>query len=362
MKKILRLTAALLLLALVLCMAVACREPEEETIPDGMMSANRPGDDFRFYVPTNWNLNTAYGVSGAYYYIDNISTVSVVKYPITETVANALPAGGDADQNAARMDQYHALYCMPVIRSQATGEVASYGNDAPDALLGTAAARRYHLLAKVGESNVHFLQVVTEKNNAFYVFTFSAIADLYDMLLGDVERMLSTFLFSDTPYDPDTAPVEIPADEQAPAGMQRACRKGLGYRFYIPASWKAETSHDVSGAYVEGKSVHVSVVPYVPTQVSMSVEDYFKSNRAEMERVGGENSFVLVSEKEVTLSGRAARMYEYTWTLGGTTYCYRQVIGAWRSSFYNLTYTALAGDYEAYLSDFDAIISAFAFE
>ncbi len=362
MKKILRLLSLVLLCGLLLSMAVSCADDGDEKAPDGMMSANRVGDDFRFYVPTNWNLNTSHGVRGAYYYIDNISSVSVVKYPVTDGVSAALPVGGDADLNGARTDKYWELYCLPAVEGQATGQVAVYDNEARDALLGDAAARRYHMLATVKEQNVHFLQVVTERNNAFYVFTFSAIPELYDMLYADVEGMLKHFAFSDTPYDPEDVLAPIPADNKTPDGMKRASRDGVAYRFYAPAAWQINTTHEVTSVYAEEDGTNVSVVPYLPTETSIGIEDYFKANRAEMERIGGSDSFTLIEEKEITLSGRVALLYDYTWRVGDETYHYRHVVAAYGNAMYNITYTARPAHYEAHLSDFDVMLSAFVFD
>ena len=96
MKKTLRGIALLLLIGVFVGSFAACRKDEGEYIPEGMQIANCEGDDFRLYVPTSWNLNNSYGVAGAYYNISVQSTVSVVKYPVTEEMKATLPEGGDA--------------------------------------------------------------------------------------------------------------------------------------------------------------------------------------------------------------------------------------------------------------------------
>ncbi len=372
MKKILRIFSLLLLLSLVLTMAVSCRDPEDETVPDGMMSANLIGDDFRFYVPTSWNLNTTHGVRGAYYNMESTSTVSLVKYPITDAIKDALPAGGDAEKNAARLDAYRTVYCLPAIQAQITGEISDYKDDTADLLLGGVAARKYHMLASVKvkteneqtlTENMHFVQVITEKNNAFYVFTFTCVAtELYDRLLPDVDKMLQNFVFSDKPYDSGGTLAEIPEDENTPEGMKPAYRKGMIYRFYAPVTWKINTAHNVCSVYYEGDGANVSVVPYIPAEASLSLADYFNLNRAEMERAGGEGSFVLLSEQEIQLDGGIARRYEYTWRIGNTTYWYLQVVSAYRGYIYNITYTAATEEnYQLHLADVEAMLAAFAF-
>ena len=69
--------AGVLCLTMLLC-AVSCAMTEEEA-PQGMKIATAAGADYRFYGPALWNVNTAYGVSGAYYNYAKQSTVSMVK-------------------------------------------------------------------------------------------------------------------------------------------------------------------------------------------------------------------------------------------------------------------------------------------
>lgn len=359
MKKIARVTATLLLLSLLLCSFAACRNQEEEYVPEGMMIANVKDDDFRLFVPTNWNLNTAYGTAGAYYHLDNLSTVSVVKYPVTEEVQASIPEGGDAQKITQRIDSYRTLYLLPAIEAISTGEVATYSEETSDTLLDTVAARRYHMLASVDGKNVHFVQVVGENNSAFYVFTFACLTELYDQLISYVEQMLDNFIFAD-PYLPDEFAREE-GEGEAPAGMFLVSNDDVAYRFYAPKTWVADYEQEIFAAFFTADRSSVSVLPYVPVSVSMSVADYFEMNKRAMIRVGGENSFTFLKEEKVTLGGRDATAYTYTYRVGNTVYQYKQVVAAYKGSIYNLTYTALPQNFDAHLADVDAMIAAFAF-
>ena len=76
-KLILRVVTLLLLCSFSLPTLFACAAKGTEEIPDGMQMATCHGADFRLFIPTHWNLNTSYGVSGGYYNLAKQSTVSV---------------------------------------------------------------------------------------------------------------------------------------------------------------------------------------------------------------------------------------------------------------------------------------------
>ena len=360
MKQLKRAVAALLLLSLALCLLVSCKKDEGEVVPEGMMIANVKDDDFRLYVPTTWNLNTAYGRAGAYYNLDTQSTVSVSKYPITDEMRAVLPEGGDAEKNIARLDAYHTAFCMPAIKEAAVGGVETYGDDLESVLLDTVTARYYHMRAKVNGKNLHFVQVVGEKNEAFYVFSFICHEDLYTNLLPAVESMLENFIFAD-PYLPDDYAREPGKDENTPAGMILVSNSDVAYRFYVPDTWTVSYEQEIFSAYLKSDRTNVSVVPYMPSAQTMKVGDYFAMCADKMKEVGGEDSFALIGEEQVELGGRVATAYTYTYRVGEVTYQYRQVVAAYKSMMYSLTYTALPENFDAHLDDLDAMIKAFSF-
>ena len=359
MKKALRGITLLLLIGILVCSFVACGKEEGEYGPEGMQIANCEGDDFRLYVPTSWNLNNAYGVAGAYYNISAQSTVSVVKYPITEEMKAVLPEGGDAEKNAARLDSFAEQYCKKAIAEQAVGEVLTEDLDLDISLLDDVSAREYHYYATVKGENLHFLQVIGERNGGFYVFTFICVPDLYENLLPDVEKMLSEFVFAD-PYNPDDYAREM-GEGEVPDGMILISNNDVAYRFYAPDTWKANYEQKVFAAYREDDRSSVSVVPYMPQKEGMSVAEYFSICKNQMIDIGGEESLVMISEDAVTLGGRNATAYVYTYEIGGKTYQYKQVVAVYRSMVYSMTYTATPENFEKHLADVDSMIDAFEF-
>ena len=351
MKKIIRF-AALLLCAVMLLGFSACVGGRDESVPDGMQLATAKGADFRLYIPTTWNPNTAYGVSGGYFNLSKQSTVSVVKYAAPE----ALPEG-DAK---ARIDAYWQGYCKPALVSQSLDGSFVELELATPAVLGDVNAYRYYCKGIVNGAELHFVQVVGERGGAFYVFSFTVEVSRYDELIKHADQMLSEFHFAD-PYEPDVHAKPIEGGE-APAGMKLASNDDVAYRFYVPQSWSIDQSQRIFAAYLESDRSSVSVVPYMP-ETSMTVAQFFEESQRMMQTVSGADGFALIGEPAtVSMGGKNATAYTYRFRVSGVDYYYKQVIVAHKSMIYSLTYTAPSPEaFAAHMSDVDAMIAAFAF-
>ena len=356
MKSIRTALLAVICLGMILSMT-ACAAGNTD-VPEGMKLATAGGDDFRLYVPTVWNENVAYGVSGAYYNMKTQSTVSAVKYPLTEEVETAL---GDA-VGSARLDAYYAWACLPAIETVALeGSVLRVEEETESILLDTLNARRYHAKATVSGSTLHSVHVLAERSGAIYVLTFTLADSVYEQLLSDLNAIVGAFVFAE-PYEPVDYARPPAKDSTAPEGMFLVSNDDVAYRFYAPDAWKTNRDEAISAAYLESDRTSVSVVPYMPSVDSMSVGEFFGMCRDAMLETAGEDGFALLSQETVDLGGRQATAYTYTYTVSGTQYYYRQVVAAYKSMIYSMTYTAPSeAAFEAHLDDLDAMIDAFVF-
>ncbi len=361
MKKHFKLTLCLLALCLVLLPSLsACAAPAGENVPEGMQIASCEGADYRLYVPMTWNLNTAYGVSGAYYNLSVQSTVSVVKYPITEAQRAAMVEAGIGEKDTgARLDWYFESELKPHVAAMATGGVKPVEEEDRSDLLGDVNARRYRYSANVGGEELEFLQVIGERGGAFYVFSFTAESELFSVLTENVELMLSAFVFAE-PYQ--APPLKTPEqDPDTPDGMQAVQDSNVAFRFYVPDDWTVARSEGIFAAYDPTDRTSVSVVSYLPKGAGMSIREYFAETRKQLEKIPN-SAFTLVSEKEdATLAGQPAAIYEYTYRIGDAEYAYRQLVTGYAGMFYTVTYTALPEHYDAHLSEWEAILAAFSF-
>jgi hypothetical protein len=358
MKQLLRLTA-LLLCAIVLVSAVSCVRDRDESIPEGMKLATAAGSDYRLYIPTAWNSNTSYGVSGGYYNLDVLSTVSVAKYEITAEMQEKIDRGEPDNFEGGKLDWFWLNYCLTSIEELSlSGSVAEF-TTAPE-LIHEVNARRFTTSSIVNGTTLCFLQIVCELDGAFYVLSYTADKEIYEALLPDVEKILDQFVF-DEPYYPDNYIKELSKDTSAPEGMKLASNDDVAYRFYVPTEWTVNRDEGVFATYWESDRSSVSIVPYSPEANSMSVAEYFTLTEEALKKLVGDGYEALGEPEKTELGGRQATVYYYTITMGQTQYKYMQVIAAYKSMLYSLTYTALPENFDAHLSDVEEMIDAFEF-
>lgn len=361
------------ILALCLCLfslvgLTACSSGESE-IPEGMQEATAHGADFRLYLPTTWNLNTAYGVSGGYFSLANQSTVSATKYQPDAALAEKLPASTDesgADRQSARIDAFFEAACKPMMERIALAGSFSEVAPAEDDLLNAAKARRYQYKYIANGKDLRALQVVAERGGAFYVVSFiahnSAERSLYDQLAGDVERVLDEFRFAETPYSADAFVKPVETGAEAPEGMFLASNDDVAYRFYAPNGWTIDQNNAIFAAYLESDRSSVSVVPYMPETESMTVEEFWAATLAQLKQTDAGFDEATVKQSVKTREDGEITVYEYCYAVGGKTYFYKQAITAHKSMIYSITYTAATEEaYHAHMGDVESILNAFEF-
>lgn len=357
---------AVLLLAVTLLLGLAsCTTKNNGDVPEGMRNATAAGADFRLYIPSSWTANTVYGISGGYATLSEQSTVSMTKHAITPEMEAAMQAAltqdGGEMTGEGRIDWFWNNHCLPAMRALSSGSNFAEAEAKAQDLLNKHNAWRYHWKGSANGKGLHFLQVIAEKNNAFYLFSFTAEEQLYAAHLANVEAILDCFVFAD-PYVPDDYAKTIDPNAPAPEGMKLASNDDVAYRFYVPTAWNINLEEQIFSAFLENDHSSVSVVPYMPEVDSMSVAQYFALCESMMKSTTTENGYELLAEPTtVDLGGRQATVYVYRYTVGGREYRYKQVIAAYKSMIYSLTYTSTPENFDAHLADVDAMINAFEF-
>ena len=365
-RPLLLLLCAALLTGLVSCVKIG----GGDDVPEGMQNATVAGADYRLYVPTTWVVqNSSPNVSGAYRALSRQSSVSVAKYPMTDAWRAALDAletaGGEAETTgdaaiSPRLAWFYENECLRPVRATALDGKVTPDKEASGAdMLDKTDAGRWCYSALIGGKNYYFKQLVTERNGAFYVFTFTAEKEMYEQYASDVEKILNAFRFADEPYLPDDFAKETDAGKDAPSGMKACFGDDVAYRFYVPADWVIDPDSPIYAAYVEADRTSVSVVPYMPTVEHLSVAEYFTMTREQLEK-----GAMVVDEDQThkeKLGSREATVYEYTLTIDGVVYRYRQYIAAYRSMMYSLTYTATEANFDKHTAELADIVAAFAF-
>lgn len=359
MKLLKRLAVSLLCLCMLLCV-VSCGNNKDDT-PDGMKNATAAGADYRFYIPAYWNVSNEYGVSGGYYTQAGQSRASVVKYTLSEAQLAAKAEAIANGQNAIAW--FWETECLSALTAVAKGGLEHVKEQDADILLGSMNAKRYYCKVRYNGTVdlTHTVQAVGDAGNAFYVVTCTLTDALYADRAADIDLMIQHFKLAD-PYIPDDYAKATAKDQTAPEGMKLVSSDEVAYRFYAPLNWTVDRNEAIYAAYLESDRSSVSVVPHQPVAGQMSIEGYFALCEQQMLETAGNGGYVLLStEQNATLGGRAAHVYDYTYTVGNETFRYRQVIAAYGGMIYSMTYTSRLETFESHIDDVNAMIANFTF-
>ncbi len=329
------LSLVLALLTVALC-AVSCAKTDPD-VPDGMMSATLPGEPFRLYVPESWSLNTASGISGAIY---NSASKILVSARYTTPTDPTMTLDGYVD------------LCSSQYGATLTGYTVL---DRKAAILGGENAVRLDYKITDGGEELTCFQVTALYMGDFVSVHGYCASSLYEARSEDFSSILSAFVLCEK-----TAPTGAAVrDKDTPEGYQIASADQLEYRLYAPLSWVCDPESGVSRAYCpEDGRPNVSVTSYSP-DVSIGIQDYFTTcEQTYQAKLPG---YERLSEQERTLAGRTAYSYTYRIVADGVSYTVMQTICVYNDMLYSFTYTALSEQFDAHLSEVEAMMNVFTF-
>ncbi len=394
--KILRFSAVLLLLALLCGTMISCAD---QRTPKGMQDVSAGGEDFMLFVPLTWTSNSRSGVSGAYYTTSDHSEqgeelASHAKY-WTITAQKVADDAADLDAYWAKLAAYYAqtyteFEIIPYKAATADKAEQTYRQTSlkvDDAERSLCAARVYEFTAKVKEfaptqdlteqESMTFVrkycQVISraKDGSGFYVITYSARQEDYATFIDSFVHELSEgtvvgefLILTDKSATPELELFEDPdtADDMIPASTNE-----MPYRFYVPETWRVSSTSEYPAALAPQGSANVTVTMYTPSNVALSVDDYWQGYcLPEYEAVFDEFT---VSEQVtegtigVEKDTKNAKTYTFEGSIGGKTYQYKQTVIVHSSLIYCITYTALASDgsFAQYEADYQAMLDSFTF-
>lgn len=331
--KSVRIICALLAAILLVCGLSACAASTE--VPDGYQYATCGGEYFRLFVPTQWTVNTESGISSAF------STTTDIQVSMTEVAF--IP---DETSEASPLAQFVEAHIVTLEGMKDYKAEKSF-----DSTLAGHRAKDITYLATVGGKTLRFRQILSRVSGRYYVFTYSAPTDSFDLRLDAVDEILENVTFESFPYEFEDNR-KIPGKVEAPAGMKLISDNEVAYRFFAPENWIRDINNGQNFVYFsDADRSNVSVMAYEPEDyTTYTMEKYWADCKAEFE--ASFESFTLISEGETTLDGgtRKAKVYEYTYTLGGVTYRTRQAVCI-VGMVYAVTYTALPENYDAHMED-----------
>lgn len=148
----------------------------DEDTPDGMEIASSEHSEYRLYVPKAWICNSESGASEAYYPESGKSNVLVTSYVPDTTVSIPDYFAGCEAEYASALPEYKRL-------SEAQRTVDG------------RTAYTYTYSTVVDGVEFRISQTLFQYSDSIYSFTYTALAENFDLHLEDVEAMLDAFTF-----------------------------------------------------------------------------------------------------------------------------------------------------------------------
>ena len=337
-KKITALCLSLLLLLL----ALASCGADDNGAPEGMKSATLAGEPFLLYVPEAWSLNTASGISGAFYNSNQTILVSA-RY-----------------QKSSESDL--VSYMNACMESYAQNkDWSELGNITySDTILGGKDARRVSFTVKNGSENLTCFQVSVAHEGGFVSVHGYCATDLYEARKSDYDSILKEFVLA----APSSPQGEAVIDKNTPEGYQIASADQVEYRLYVPTTWLCDAKSGASEAETADKSAHVSLTSYSP-DFSTDIKNYFTVCEETYKTSLPEYTLI---ERDIPaptadgkVAGRTAYSYIYNVTVDGETLTIMQTLFVYNDMMYSFTYTAKADCFETYRADVNTMLGYFTF-
>lgn len=170
-------TICLLLSILICCFALAsCGEDSD--VPEGYKLVSENDVAYRFYAPTNWNINNQSSIDSVFYSAADPSLVMVTFYSPSEENA-------DIDTFWTEIEnQYKTVYTDYTLLENRAATT-----------LGTRNAVSYTFTAKIGGADYKVTQVITGYGKYYYTMTYMSTPENYDSHLEEFHGMMSVFKF-----------------------------------------------------------------------------------------------------------------------------------------------------------------------
>ena len=394
--RVIKFSAILVLLALLCGTLIAC---SDQRVPTGMQDVTVAGQDFMLFVPLTWTSNARSGVSGAYYTTSDHSEKGeeLAKHAKYWTITAQKIADDAADMDAywAKLAEYYAqtyeeFTIIPYKAATEDKPEQTYRQTSlkvDDAAGSKCAAQVYEFTAKVKEFAPNqeqteqgtmtfvrkYCQVIcrAQDGSGYYVLTYSARQEDYATFIESFIHELpeNTVVGEFLILTEKTAQTDLKLfdDPNTQDDMIPASTNEMPYRFYVPETWRVGSTTEYPSAFAPSGSANVTVTIYTPSNVELSVDQYWQGYcLPEYEAVF--DAFT-VSEQVtegtigVEKETKNAKTYTFEGSIGGKTYSYQQTVIVHSSLIYCITYTALTSDgsFAQYASDYQAMLDSFTF-
>ena len=169
-------------------------------VPAGMKSVSPASVSFELFVPTTWVDNSQSGMASAYFSSDDRANVSMTCIVMDSDLSTLEQYAVYADASLKEALPGYAL----IVSSTAveSGAIASSAAEEPQYPAGVTACKfcglnafSFEYTAKMEGKEYHFCQIVTAKSTSFYVFTYTAEKENYDLHVDEVNSIVENVRF-----------------------------------------------------------------------------------------------------------------------------------------------------------------------
>lgn len=145
--------------------------------PEGMKLASRAEEKYSLYLPSSWIINSVNAASGGYVSESDRSNVSFTSYSPRESMS---------------IDDYFN-FCEKEYKSIYQGY--SRERDIPDTNINGRLAKDYRFSFEYEGEQYRSRQVICIYDGKFYILTYTATADSYELHSDEVEKIISEIKF-----------------------------------------------------------------------------------------------------------------------------------------------------------------------
>ena len=152
-------------------------------------------------------------------------------------------------------------------------------------------------------------------------------------------------------------------DDGIPENMQYATVEGAPYRLFVPIGWNLMTDMGISGAYASMQAYASVFVHSYDNPDALTSKEYAEQVYIhEVTAVYPKGDIGAIALTDAKLDDKDACTIEYTGTRSLVTYHTREVLCAYASRVYVLTFCAQMDLFEQYTQVFDAVKTNFRFD
>ena len=161
----------------------------DNAAPDGYQNAAGESEPFYLYVPTTWVLNNSGGTASAYYSSDDYSNVTMTCMVIDPDEMDELE-----EYKAITLAELESvLPDFKVVETPVDSDIPE--EEKAPLTLGGRDAISFEYECTLGGKTYRYMQVVTLKDDFFYLLTDTSLAENYDKHLEAIGGIIENVTF-----------------------------------------------------------------------------------------------------------------------------------------------------------------------